>query len=259
MYCPGAHAPASSPRLGGPYNHEMGDDTPKLSQQELALVLQRAAERESREGPRSFSPEEVVQAGRELGLAPGTVEAELKALAARKETRLAHERPFDTRVTLESTSDRFVLRVPPRGLHATALVKMGFSVFWLGFVGFWTRTALSSPAPPLLALFSIPFWVVGVGLLGGAIRSVIGGERLALDRESGALSRSPGGLTKKIRTRELRVRLDRVRRRNAGPGDGHDAPAVVLEHGTRSFTLLEGFSEAEQRWVKAELEAWLQG
>jgi hypothetical protein len=247
------------PPLGGPYNHGMADDPPKLSQQELALVLQRAAERETREGPRSFSPEEVVQAGRELGLAPGTVEAELKALVARKATAAVRERPFDTRVKLESTPDRFVLRVPPRGLHGAAVVKLGFSVFWLGFVGFWTRSALSAGAPPLFSLFSIPFWLVGVGLLGGAIRSIIGGERLELDRESGSLSRSPGGLVKKIQTRELRVRLDRVRRRQAGPADTQETPVVTLEHGTRTFTLLEGFSDAEQRWVKAELEAWLDG
>jgi hypothetical protein len=34
---------------------------------------------------------------------------------------------------------------------------------------------------------------------------------------------------------------------------------VLLEHGTRTFPLLEGFSEPEQSWVKAQLESWLAG
>jgi hypothetical protein len=236
----------------------MGDDSPKLSQEELAQVLQRAAERESREGPRSFSPEDVVQAGRELGLSPGTVEAELRAMAARKQHLVTSERPFDTRVQLESRPHRFVLQVPARGVHGAALVKLGFSVFWLGFVGFWTYGALSAGAPLIFPLFSIPFWLVGAGLVGGTLKSIAGSQRLELDRESGTLTWFPGGFIRRLRTRELRVRLDRLRRRRSNQDPG-ETPVLMLEHGTKTFPLLEGFSEPEQRWVKAELESWLVG
>jgi eukaryotic-like serine/threonine-protein kinase len=235
----------------------MGDDTPKLSQEELAQVLQRAAEREGREGPRSFSPTDVVQAGRELGLSPGTVEAELKALVTRKQNLVTSERPFDTRVKVESRSDRFVLEVPARGVHGAALVKLGFSVFWLGFVSFWTYGALSEGAPIVFPLFSIPFWLVGAWMVGGAFKAIFGSQRLELSRDEGALTSFPGFI-RRLRTPELRVRLERQRRRRS-EHETIEVPVVMLEHGTRTFPLLEGFSEAEQRWVKAELDSWLAG
>jgi eukaryotic-like serine/threonine-protein kinase len=233
----------------------MGDDSPKLSQEELAQVLQRAAERESREGPRSFTPTDVIQAGRELGLSPGTVEAELKALVARKQNLAVGERPFDTRVGLDSRSDRFLLEVPARGVHGSALVRLGFSVFWLGFIWFWTYGALTEGAPVIFPLFSIPFWLVGAWMVGGAFKAMFGRQRLELSREEGTLTSFPGFI-RRLRTPELRVRLDRLRRRRS-EHDTDETPVVLLEHGTRTFPLLEGFSEPEQRWVKAELESWL--
>jgi eukaryotic-like serine/threonine-protein kinase len=237
----------------------MADDRPKLSQQELAEVLQRATERESREGPRSFDPAEVVQAGRELGLSPGTVEAEMKALIARKQALPERERPFDTAVTVDSSGDRFQLAIPARGVTAAALGKGLFSVFWLGFVALWTGLAVRSGAPLFFPLFSLPFWATGIGLLGSSINSMIKRQRLDLDRTRGQLVTQPLGLRRPLHTRELRVRLERVQRR-AGKSDRiTETPVLVLEHGTRTITLLEGFSEAEQRWVKAELEHWLAG
>lgn len=85
------------------------------------------------------------------------------------------QRPFDAHALLERTPQRLLLHVPARGMKGYwALV--GFAVFWLSFVAFWTAAALGllwgegvRPWNLGFAAFSIPFWLVGFGMLGGAL------------------------------------------------------------------------------------------
>jgi hypothetical protein len=232
---------------------------PKLSQDELVRILQKAAEREAREGPRSFTAAEAIQAGRELGLSAGSVQAELERLALRKAEHegALRQRPFDSRITVQCDPDRFLLQVPPRGPHASALGLLGFSGFFLAFISYWTYGAVTMGAPLAFTAFSAPFWLVGAGMLGGAVRSMIGTEQLELGRSEGVLTSRPFGRTRRLRTSELRVRLDRVRQRRGQNGPETEVPALALDHGTRTYHLLTHFSPAEQSWVKAELDHWL--
>lgn len=59
--------------------------------------------------------------------------------------------------------------MPAKGFSGSTLFLGGFATFWLCFVSFWTFMA--SHAGPF-ALFSIPFWVVGVGLMTSVVRGV---------------------------------------------------------------------------------------
>ncbi len=54
----------------------------------------------------------------------------------------------------------------------TGIAKLVFASFWLGFVYFWTTTAVENDAPTMFAMFSIPFWIVGFGLVISGIRSL---------------------------------------------------------------------------------------
>jgi hypothetical protein len=236
----------------------MADEEPKLTQQDLTVVLRKAAELEGREGPRSFTPEDAVAAGRELGLARGTIEAVLAEHLARKRELQPVERPFDTRIVVEATADRFVAHLPARGPHVQALTKVGMSAVFLPFVGFWTTAALSAGAPSLFPFMALPFWAAGLAMLGGGLGSMITSHRLELDRHGGRLVARPLGLTRRLRPSELRPRLDRLRVYRQR-GEHAEIPVLALDHGTRTFRLLAGFSEAEHRWLKAELERWQAG
>jgi hypothetical protein len=239
----------------------MADEGPKFSQKELADVLRRAAELEAKEGPRAFDAEDLVQAGRELGLSAGTLEAVIgEHLARRSGAGQEITRPFDTRVQLEAGYDRFDLDVPRRGLDGSSVAMLGFSSFWLLFVGFWTWGA--SQASWVFAAFSTPFWLVGLGMFSRPFKRVFGRQKLRLGREAGVLETPPLGGKAALRTEHVRVRVAEVeddaalRSRGAQP---KRVPAVVLEHGTKTYKLLAGFSEQECRWVAAELQRWLAG
>ena len=60
-----------------------------------------------------------------------------------------------------------------------------FSVFWMGFITFWTVGA--SKASIIFAAFSIPFWIVGVLLILGIVKSVTGSQHITLNRQNFSL------------------------------------------------------------------------
>ena len=57
-----------------------------------------------------------------------------------------------------------------------------FALFWNGFVAFWTFMALQGSV--LFAMFSIPFWVVGLGMLFGVVTQIFGSQRAIVRRDA---------------------------------------------------------------------------
>lgn len=84
------------------------------------------------------------------------------------------QRPFDARALLERTAQRLLIHVPARGMTGGYWALLGFGIFWLSFTAFWTAGALGfgmriGPWNVAFAAFSIPFWLVGFGMLAGGL------------------------------------------------------------------------------------------
>ena len=99
-------------------------------------------------------------------------------------------RPGDSRIRLVRKEDKLLIYLPPWGLRGPTIALFLFSVFWLGFVAFWTAGALGiffnpGKAPGweniIFSLFSIPFWLVGLGMLGGALTGMLSHRIVYLD------------------------------------------------------------------------------
>jgi hypothetical protein len=80
-----------------------------------------------------------------------------------------------------------------RGLTGQKVFMMFFAGFWLSFVTVWTAGA--AMGSPFFALFSIPFWLVGFGMVAGVFKSLVAGERLTMDRAQWTLERRILGFT----------------------------------------------------------------
>ena len=85
------------------------------------------------------------------------------------------EQPFDAWAQLDRSLDRLAIFLPARGMRVDTWRLLGFAAVWLAFIAFWTASALGvffnpGKAPDMqsviFACFSIPFWLVGIGLLG---------------------------------------------------------------------------------------------
>lgn len=79
-----------------------------------------------------------------------------------------------------------VVTIKPEGFSAKLGFLIFFATFWNSFLVVWTTLALS--ASLLFAVFSIPFWVVGIGLLIGIITAIFGIQEFII-RESDLIVR----------------------------------------------------------------------
>lgn len=109
------------------------------------------------------------------------------------------ERPFDAWARLESTDDYLAIFLPPHGMRFANWSLLGFATFWLCFIAFWTAGALgvlgNKGAQPkqeniLFACFSIPFWIVGLGMLGGVLWQARGTRSVYIDANQLFVERS---------------------------------------------------------------------
>ncbi|HEY7373216.1 MAG TPA: hypothetical protein VIF57_13720 [Polyangia bacterium] len=235
----------------------MSDDGAKLSHDELVAILKESADLEARRGAATFDRQDLMDAAKELGIDGKAASDMLEAHLARRAPVAVAPRPFDTRIELAVTPDRLSLTVPPLRPTRRTLAPIGFAVFLLGFVTFWTVGAAQSGA--VFPLFSTPFWAAGIAMLTRFSLVLFQRTRLTLDRDAGELTVTPLGRRRTLRTSELRVSIgDKVRLRQDGLEMREQAaPAVLLEHGVDTVALLDGFSPQEQRWVESELKAWL--
>ncbi|MCR4413066.1 MAG: zinc-ribbon domain-containing protein [Thermoguttaceae bacterium] len=179
------------------------------------------------------------------------------------------ERPFDAWAILERSKDRLFIHIPAQGMRAGTWGMFGFAVFWLGFVAFWTAGALGvffghargiRWENAIFASFSIPFWLVGFGMLGGVLWTARGSRTVGLDASF---------MQTQLRCLFWRRRktIDRALVQHAREG----AYLVKSDHGPSTYTphsveiiyengsfRLPCNSPAEQAWLIAEINDFLQ-
>lgn len=91
-------------------------------------------------------------------------------------------KPKFSRTSLQKTPEEIEVLVPAFGFTAQLPFLIFFALFWNGFLVVWTGASLSIPFPVniIFSLFSIPFWTVGLYLIGGILFTLWGKTRLRI-------------------------------------------------------------------------------
>lgn len=89
----------------------------------------------------------------------------------RSEFQIARQ-PAGSRIQLQQTAQAVTIDIPPQRFLSRNLGLLGFALVWNGFIFFWTSTAIAMGAPIFFPLFSIPFWIAGMVLLGSALAPI---------------------------------------------------------------------------------------
>lgn len=162
-------------------------------------------------------------------------------------------RPSGSQIQVQHQGDKLQLKIPAPGLKGNNIFMAGFATVWLSFVAFWTTMAAQGSL--FFALFSIPFWIVGLFMARMSILNAFTHTVLSLDPEQYQLesqtlsvSRTQTGLTHEIRA--------------IGPKMSYKAnnvPVFVihLDAGGKTHNFGQGLSRAEQEWVQAEILNYL--
>lgn len=236
----------------------MPDRGDKFTHEEMVALLRRTIARHEREKERVYTTEDLVTAARELDLDPEIVKSAAAEHLARRRVQATAPKPLATRIRLVSDEDRFMLAVPRLPARSAHLAPLGFAIFWLVFVLFWTTSALR--ASIVFAAFSIPFWLVGFGMLARSGLPLLQTTTIELSPTVGRLRIAPFGSQQHFQLSELKIRTGEQMRWQSNGIAAVTVPhrALLLELGTETHALLAGFSEQERRWVESELGAWLE-
>ncbi|MEH2139212.1 serine/threonine protein kinase [Nostoc sp.] len=102
---------------------------------------------------------------------------------------LSVSQPSGSKIQLSKNQDALEIIVPPR-LHSSLFFIGMFATIWNSFILFWTICALSTPFPVNIpfALFSLPFWGVGLSMVHTVLFNLYGRFRLHINQQKIALT-----------------------------------------------------------------------
>lgn len=168
------------------------------------------------------------------------------------------KKPAGTKVQVEREGKtKLLVIVPPTGLNGAALGLGSFAVVWNSFIAFWTVSAFAG-AGLLFASFSLPFWLVGGGMVKEVYGMVFQASRLELDAANGtwSLGITSTGLKNKVEEGALED-VDAAKVVVTSVTNGTPTEALSLQIGVDSKTFGAGLTSIEQEWLAAEINSFL--
>jgi eukaryotic-like serine/threonine-protein kinase len=164
-------------------------------------------------------------------------------------------KPLDTIVQLERTPEQLDIEIPTRKFNLSDLGGLGFAGLWLLFIIIWSTTA--ARVSVLFALFSIPFWAVGLGILASSLWPILGQTKIHMDRYAyeiiwgikGLFTYRASGKTKALTGARIQSNFQVNER---------DVYYCALRSTTKQYPFAFGLNPFEQEWLVSEIEGWLE-
>ncbi len=186
-----------------------------------------------------------------------SAKAALAALRGDVQTLVHHRhQPAGSRIALKKTFGRLLVDIPPVGLRFDNLFWLGFALIWSGFLFFWTAGAVLVGAQLFFPLFSIPFWIAGLGLISALLFSVAGRTRLEIDRKSFRLQWHLFGFCHQVQGRTEDIDEIQIANSNYSVND-KPIMACTLVEGVRKHRFGSWLTQPEQEWLVEEIAAFL--
>jgi serine/threonine protein kinase len=194
-----------------------------------------------------------------------SAQSALQALSQHKDSDYAPlmaQKPSGSRVSLRKSDRALEILIPPTGFGVGVVFLIFFAIFWNTFIVTWTAGALKTSL--WFALFSLPFWVVGVGLAATVLFILFGHVRLRLNQERIALSYELIGFTfntPRPTQRSYISKLEHKARSFTKDSDGDRIeikPKIIIWAGVQKYELGgDLLSDPELEWLAHELSDWL--
>lgn len=152
--------------------------------------------------------------------------------------------------------------LPKKGITASTIPQLLFVSVWLGFIFFWTFQA--SKSSNTFALFSIPFWIVGISMIVGIINSAWEVQIIKLSQYKLTVERKRPILPKLFETDLKDVLSIKMKALKMSPltgmsnfrhllkmqksyGAAPEIPAIITGRKTEYF--FDDANDAEQEWI----------
>jgi hypothetical protein len=162
--------------------------------------------------------------------------------------------PAGSGIVAGADAEGLRLVLPGPGFSGGSFGVAMFATIWLLFVAIWTLTAAEGPV--VFALFSIPFWMAGLGMMFTALFTMFGKTTIDIGSEQYSLRKLlfGAGRTYVGETADLHGAAE-------GEGNvyvnGRPIHHCVLYAGARELTFGSALSKSEREWVVARINRHL--
>jgi serine/threonine protein kinase len=185
---------------------------------------------------------------------PEAVEAILQGKTASLQKHLSESPlPYGTTIKkIDKGHDHIQFRIPGK-VGLGSLLILGFSIFWLTFVTVWT--AMAPIGSGFFALFSIPFWIVGLGMFSTAMYNLFGRTTLDLTPEWTRVSYTLVGLgfSQRVPTASVeKLDVSTWYSKNNQPVEG-----ITIYAGAKTLKLGSQLTKAEKDWLIEHIEDYV--
>ncbi len=188
---------------------------------------------------------------------PAPADRALKSNAPGRALGRPVEKPHGSKVRLQKEGGALELEVPPLGLRLSQIPMIGFMLFWLSFVAIWTAAAWHSTL--FFAAFSIPFWLVGFGLLGKIAFDILGRTQLSIGASEFEFSQTVLGIGRRRSGPTSHLKRPRVEERKVRRNyRTRSFESLALDFGVKDIRFGERLSSQEREWLQWELERYLE-
>ena len=205
----------------------------------------------------AYSDEEIQRILKQANYQPATrtsynLANTLASNYARPAATYQYPKPLGSRIHLQKTEDLLKIDIPAAGVTGEGAGLLFFSLFWNGFLIVWTSMALRAG---IFALFSIPFWVIGVGLtyvgltvVFGKISLMIGDRTFTIDWDILGVKRHVQGRTQDLRQVEMKSSYE---------VNGQPVMQLCLQQGIYAHKFGSGLTRPEKDWLLQEINDFL--
>jgi hypothetical protein len=159
--------------------------------------------------------------------------------------------PADSQITIDRFADGLTIQIPPAGIRGTKGLFF-MAIFWNGAMVFFSAIFLGGGEIALIGILSL-FWLVGIGLLLGALN--MARRRAAFAVTGGTLMVLQTGLFS-AKQRDFEpgdVEAVRVGRSGMTVNDEPVLELQIIDGGGHQTGILAGRSNDELYWLAAEL------
>ena len=170
---------------------------------------------------------------------------------------IAPEKPVDTKVVLEETPANELNVWLPGGSRIALVGLVPFALFWNGFLVFWTWGA--SRGSVLFALFSIPFWLIGLGMIFAILYTLFGRSSIHINSLGIAVVKELFGIRKRtVMPIEIIGEIS-VKEQGQGMRSRNTSQKVIaINYGTKKAEVGGGLSEVELEWIAWRMRKFLE-
>lgn len=216
----------------------------QLSDQEFRAVLKRTIEREAAAVERDLQLQDLLEAGRELGLSAESLTRSFESDVERRRHLERLPRPAGCATTIEVSDGEMTIDIPRTGPRLELIGQIGVGIAFIGIFAHGSEKGW-------LWIFA----VAGAWAIVQAFFRMLACTRITLGTDTGRVERALGPIRWKrsIDAGHLRARVEKG---NKDGASNLEPDHVGLDYGKHSYRLLEGYSLAEREWVVENINGW---